>query len=94
MSVYDLNPDTCLPRHMEREAEADQLRREMTGTGQPQADLAEDAGQTWTTEELQRDFEVIGFGAPFVVVRRRSDGRKGTLEFTHHPRVYFGWKED
>ncbi len=42
---------------------------------------------------LQRDFEVVGFAAPFVVVRRRSDGVKGTLEFTHNPRVYFGFRE-
>jgi hypothetical protein len=50
--------------------------------------------QTWTTEELQRDFEVLGFMAPFVVVRRRVDGKKGSLEFTHNPRVYFAWRED
>ena len=47
--------------------------------------------QTWTTLELQRDFIVEGFAAPFVVARRRSDGVKGTLQFTHSPRVYFGW---
>ncbi len=34
-------------------------------------------GQVWDTEELSRDFEVIGFLAPFVVVRRKSDGAKG-----------------
>lgn len=47
------------------------------------------AGQTWNTEELQRDFTVTGFSAPFVVVVRKADGVKGTLEFTHSPRVYF-----
>lgn len=51
-------------------------------------------GQTWDTTQLQEDFEVLGFGAPFVSVRRRADGVKGTLEFTHRPRVYFGFKED
>jgi hypothetical protein len=69
-------------------------RREMIAAGQPAADLAADQGQTWTTQELQRDFEVIGFAAPFVVVRRRSDGQRGSLEFTHSPRVYFGWRPD
>lgn len=48
--------------------------------------------QTWTTDELTRDFEVLGFMAPFVVVRRRSDGKRGTLQFTHMPRLYFGWQ--
>jgi hypothetical protein len=34
---------------------------------------------------------VIGFMAPLVVVRRRSDGKKGSLEFQHSPRHYFGF---
>lgn len=70
------------------------IRKEMVESGQPQADLAANTEQTWTTAELTRDFEVIGFAAPFVVVRRKSDGKKGSLEFTHSPRSYFGWKED
>jgi hypothetical protein len=46
-------------------------------------------GPTWDTEAMQRDFEPIGFAAPFIVVKRRSDGVKGTLTFVHQPRVYF-----
>jgi len=49
--------------------------------------------QTWTTEELQRDFNVTGFSAPYVTAVRRSDGVKGTLEFAHSPRIYFDWRE-
>jgi hypothetical protein len=71
-----------------------QARREMITSGQPAADLTADMGQRWTTAELQADFEVLGFAAPFVVVRRRSDGRKGSLEFTHSPRTYFGFVPD
>lgn len=48
-------------------------------------------GAVWDTEELQRDYEVQGFSAPYVVARRRSDGVVGSLEFTHSPRFYFGW---
>lgn len=72
----------------------DDIRRAMIETGQPAEDLAATSGPTWDTEALRRDFEVLGFSAPFVVVRRRSDGLKGSLEFTHEPRVYFGWTED
>jgi hypothetical protein len=50
-------------------------------------------GQVWDTSQLAEDFEVIGFLAPVVVVRRRSDGVQGTLEFQHSPRMYFGWQE-
>jgi hypothetical protein len=49
-------------------------------------------GQVWDTGQLAADFEVIGFMAPLVVVRRRSDGVKGSLEFQHHPRLYFAWQ--
>jgi hypothetical protein len=67
------------------------IRRQMVATGQPAADLAADDGPVWDTAALQRDFEVTGFAAPYVVVRRRSDGAVGSLEFTHSPRVYFGF---
>lgn len=57
------------------------------------SDIQPDAAeQTWTTEELGRDFEVLGFAAPYVVVRRKSDGAKGSLEFKHSPRIYFGFR--
>jgi hypothetical protein len=67
-------------------------RREMITTGQPERDAVA-AQETWTTEELTRDFEVISFLAPFVSVRRRADGVEGLLEFRHSPRVYFGFTE-
>ena len=51
-------------------------------------------GQVWGSEQLGKDFEVIGFGAPFVVVKRKSDGKKGSLEFQHHPRYYYSFTED
>jgi len=51
-------------------------------------------GRVWNTEDLQRDFEVVSFMAPFVIVKRRSDGVKGSLKFTHSPRAYFGWEAD
>jgi hypothetical protein len=49
-------------------------------------------GQVWDTDQLRQEFEVIGFMAPLVVVRRLSDGKKGSLEFQHNPRLYFGWQ--
>jgi len=51
-------------------------------------------GQVWDTDELGRDFEVTGFMAPFVVVKRKADGIVGSLEFQHHPRFYYNFKED
>jgi hypothetical protein len=56
--------------------------------------LEAEHGQVWDTSELGADFDVTGFMAPFVVVRRKSDGVKGSLEFQHSPRFYFNFVSD
>ncbi len=48
--------------------------------------------KTWDTKELTKEFNVLGFQAPYVVVVRKSDGVKGSMEFTHSPRVYFSFQ--
>ena len=69
------------------------MRREMLETGQPYCDLAR-ADKRWDTEQLRQEFEVLGFMAPFVAVRRKADGKRGSVEFTHSPRFYFNFVED
>jgi len=69
------------------------IRREMVAQinaapGSREA-LEAEHGQVWDTPQMVADFEAIGFMAPFVTVRRRSDGAKGTLMFQHYPRFYF-----
>jgi hypothetical protein len=55
--------------------------------------LEAERGKVWDTDELRQDFEVIGFMAPLIAVRRKSDGVKGSLEFQHGPpRLYFNWQ--
>jgi hypothetical protein len=51
-------------------------------------------GQVWDSAQLSQDFEVLAFMAPYVVARRKSDARKGSLEFQHHPRFYFNFALD
>jgi hypothetical protein len=51
-------------------------------------------GPVWDAQQLAQDFEVIGFLAPLVVVRRKADGVKGSLEFQHMPRFYFNFVLD
>jgi len=41
------------------------------------------------TTELQEQYSVVGFLAPYVNVTRKSDGQKGTMMFQHEPRMYF-----
>ena len=75
--------------------ETEQIRRQMVQEINENAgertELEGRYGQVWNTAELQRDFDVIGFMAPLVVVIRKSDGVKGSLEFQHNPRFYFNF---
>jgi hypothetical protein len=58
------------------------------------APLEAQYGKVWDTAELRKEFVVLGFLAPFVMVRELATGKKGSLEFQHSPRFYFNWKED
>lgn len=69
------------------------IRRSMIEDGVPERHLAK-ASQRWNTEELARDFTVHSFSAPFVIVTRKADGVRGTMEFVHMPRFYFGFVAD
>lgn len=54
----------------------------------------ETGSKVYTTDEMSAEFTVTGFAAPFVVVKRKSDGQVGSLEFQHSPRLYFNWQPD
>ena len=56
-------------------------------------ELVEMYGLVWDTAEVQKDFNVTGFNSPFAFVERKSDGKTGTLRFTHDPRFYFQFEE-
>ena len=46
-----------------------------------------------TAEEATEKYEFEGFGGGIVVVTRKSDGVRGSLNFTHIPRFYFDFLE-
>jgi hypothetical protein len=54
-------------------------------------ELEEKYGQVWNTSELREEFEVTGFCYGMVVVKRKSDGVVGSLDFTHLPRLYYSF---
>ncbi len=70
------------------------MLREINATPQDRAALESQHGQVWDAKELAQDFEVVGFMAPVVVVRRKTDGVVGSLLFQHQPRYYFSWQPD
>lgn len=71
-------------------------RREQAeiNVGSDRATLEARYGQVWSTDEVRRDFDIEGFLAPYVVARRKSDQKRGSLKFQHDPRFYFGWREE
>lgn len=58
--------------------------------------LEQQYGQVWDTSQLEEDFTVIDFMAPFVIVRRKADNKMGSLEFQTNigHRFYYNFKED
>jgi len=57
-------------------------------------ELAQYVGEVWDTSEFADRFEVLGFRAPFAIVREIETGKRGSLLFQNHPRFYFGFSED
>lgn len=78
--------------------ETEQLRRdrivEINAESGSRVALEAQYGQVWDTQQLAEAFTVVGFMAPLVVVRRKADGILGSLEFRHHPRLYFNFVAD
>lgn len=77
-----IDPTEDIRRHMLAEINAALGSREY---------LEHKHGQVWDTDQLQEDFEVLGFMAPIIAVRRKCDGVKGSLMFQGSPRFYFGF---
>jgi hypothetical protein len=71
-----------------------QLVNEINAAPKGRAELEAEHGEVWDSDELLRDFEPVGFLAPFVIVKRRSDGVLGSLMFQHGPRFYFRFLPD
>jgi hypothetical protein len=66
-----------------------QMVSELNSVDNTKTDLETKYGKVWTTSEMQEEFEVLGFMAPFVIVRKIDTGEKGSLMFAHSPRYYF-----
>lgn len=69
-------------------------RRALRGQMPERLNRLLEAGEpVWTKERMLDEFTVEAFAAPIVIVRRKSDGRRGTLVFTDNPRYYFEWED-
>lgn len=50
--------------------------------------------RVWTAEEFAREFELLGLLVSPVIVRRKSDGMKGTIHFEGNLRVFFDFQPE
>ncbi len=64
---------------------------ELAAEAAARGELEKRYGKVWSTDEMSKDFTVMGFLAPLVAVIRIADGQKGSLEFQHSPRFYFNF---
>ena len=51
-------------------------------------------GQVWSGEELKKQFKVITFHGPFILVTEKLTAEKGTMTYQDYPRYYFGYRAD
>jgi len=93
MTVTDFEPRAHCANTLGKIADpTEDARRALIPTMPHLAQQELDAGRpVWTTAEMQAEFSVQAFAAPFVAVTRRSDGQRGTIMFTGSPRFYFSW---
>ena len=76
------------------ESKRRQLAAEINAHSQSRKALEAAHGEVWNTAELSEDFEVLTFAAPFVVVRRKIDRVRGSLQFQHAPRLYYAFEPE
>lgn len=70
-----------------------QMTAEINAEAASRAALEAKHGEVLDTAQVQEKYEVLGFAAPCVIVRRRTDGKRGTLFFQHSPRFFFLFQE-
>lgn len=56
--------------------------------------LEAEHGQVWNTDEMRNEFDALGFMAPYIIVSRKADGVKGSLQFQHEPRLYYSFEPE
>jgi hypothetical protein len=78
----------------ETEAYRRERQAELNAAAASREQLEQQYGQVWRTDELRAEFVILGFMAPYVMVRRKSDDQRGSLEFQGYPRFYFKFRAD
>lgn len=68
------------------------MREYINDNPRSRAEIENSDGQVWNTQELAKDFTIVAFAAPLVVVKTKSNQELGSLLFQHQPRLYWDYK--
>ena len=90
-SRYHLKEKSC-PTKPKRSEDNDLPRS--TPSLAPAKRWKRNTGKFGTPSNWRLISRLLASSPPFVVVRRKSDGVKGSLEFQHNPRYYFSFSPD
>ena len=71
-----------------------ELVAEINSNARDKEKLEKEFGKVWDLGELQKEFVIHSFAAPFIIVTRKSDGQKGSMTFQHRPRFYYDFETD
>ena len=89
-----MNPTMTSEAHVDLTEAFRRQRLAELNPGVDRGELEQRYGTVLDHVELAAAYKVVRFMAPFVIVRRKADGKIGSLEFQHAPRFYFNWQED
>lgn len=63
-------------------------------TVEQRTEIETQVGPIVDTAELQQQYSVHSFLAPYVSVTRKADNVRGTMLFEHSPRFYYRFKAE
>lgn len=93
VKVLATHDELVAANEMQVDVELRMLRRFVNGNGKrTREELAKlILTEIFDGDQVRERFEVLGFRAPFVVVRDKQTGERGSLLFQDMPRLYFGF---
>jgi hypothetical protein len=70
------------------------LEKQVNGDPKTREELEYEGEMVWDADEVEHEFDLVGFKTPFAMAQHRGTGETGTLIFQDNPRYYFGWNPD
>ncbi len=92
--VAVVDPKDLASRQRMVDLELKQMRQAMDQTQRTREELEAIDTPVYDTTQVEERYEVLGFRAPFAIVRERATGLNGSMLFQNHPRYFFSFRSD